>query len=74
MKKGILEGNERIGLITLVVNDNAAANYRLTTESVVRISPQTDIFAAKRLKCNARLAVNTFYTWWLSQSVRYLHE
>jgi len=28
MEKGILEGNERIGLITFVMNDNAAANYR----------------------------------------------
>ena len=28
MEKGTLEGNERIGLITFVMNDNAAANYR----------------------------------------------
>ena len=54
MEKGILEGNERIGLITFVMNDNAAANYRNLPLKVSSASAPKHIFAGKRLKCNAQ--------------------
>jgi len=45
MKKGILKGNERIGLITLVVDDNAAANYRDLPPKVSSASAPKQIYS-----------------------------